>query len=282
VWDAVAYRFTRFDSEGGLAGVRTVDLAAIAKVVDPPLYPGTMEPLPDGGLLVRLIDKGSSKTSATKEFSVPSSVFRRRSGALRVSADLSIVDTLMFFGDIEEVGVEAPWGPWAVPPPQARRTWITHRGNPPRICIGDQEAPEIRCFDPEGASTLLRWTSNPTPPTRAELESWREATVLAFGQKISEADALEVLDQVPVPELRPDYSQITLDAAGNLWVELGPGTREASPTVEHLVFDPQGALLGTVALPSLKVLEIGHDYVMGVHYDEYNVEHLRVYEIQKE
>ena len=272
VWDAAAYRITRFDPAGGLAGVETVDLGRIAKAIEPPLYPGTVEPLQDGGLLVRLVEK---------RLKFPSGMSRQRSGALRVSEDLSVIDTLTFFGDIEQFSVDAPWGRMPVPPPQAKRTRITHQGIPPRICIGDQAGPEIACFGPGDSRTLLRWSSEPSPVTREEIASWREASIRLYGQKMSEVEVSRMLDQLPSPELRPHYSQLTLDLVGNLWVELGPSVEAASHSVDYLVFDPAGVQLGVVALPPIQLLEIGDDYVMGVYNDEFEIEYLQVYQIRK-
>ena len=274
VWDRALFRITRFDPEGGLAGVQTVDLGTIAKAIEAPLYPGAMEPLLDGGLLVRLVEKGGKDT--------PSGFFRQRSGALRVSEDYSIIDTLMFFGDLEQMSVDAPWGQMPVAPPHAKRSWITHQGSPSKICIGDQEGPEIACFSPDGDRTLLRWTSDPTPLTREEIAAWREASIRLYELKLGEDEILGILDQLPIPAVRPDYSQIILDRPGNLWVELGPTTMGASPSVDYLVFEPAGALLGVVALPPIQVLEIGDEYVLGVHHGELDVEYLQVYEIRKQ
>jgi hypothetical protein len=274
VWDNSLFRITRFDPQGDLAEVQTLDLATIAKAVEPPLYPGRVEPLADGRILVRLIEK-SGKAN-------PSGRFRQRSGALRVSADYSVIDTLMFFGDIEQISVDAPWGQFPVAPPHAKRTWITHQGDPSRVCVGDQEGPEIVCFGPEGNRTVLRWDSEPTPPpTREEIVAWREANVRLMEQKLSEDEVLRMLDQVPMPAARPDYAQITLDRLENLWVELGPATRSSTSSVDYLVFDTVGALLGVVPLPPIQILEIGEDYVLGIHQDEFEVEYLQVYEIRK-
>ncbi len=272
VWDQSLFRITRFDPQGGLAGVRTVDLGTIANAVEPPLFPGTLEPLRDGGLLVRLIEKRKD---------LPTGIFRQPSGALRVSEDLSKTDTLMFFGDLEQISVEAPFGRWPIPAPLGRRSWITHQGSPSRICIGDQEAPQIVCFGPGGSRTFLRWSRERTPVTKEEVAEWRGEMVRLHGQKMSEDEVLRMLDQVPVPAVRPDYSRITLDRLGNLWVEVGPAAQGTAPGVDHLVFDPEGALLGVVHVPPIQILEIGEDYVLGVHHDEFEVEYLQLFEIRR-
>lgn len=284
VWDQPAYRITRFDPDGELARVLTVDLGNVAKVVEPPTYPGQMEPLLDGTLLVRLVEKAFVEKAGKGGGLVmryPEGSFRRSSGAMRVSPDLTKVDTLMFFGDVEQVTVEAPWGPWALAPAAPRQSFVSHWGEPPRICIGDSRNPEVSCFGPEGKRRSLRWTSDRRPVTEEEVAAWREANVRDLGEKIDENQVREVLAQVPVPTERPPFSGILLDQVGNLWVELGPSRERGSRSADHLVFDPSGALLGSVALPSVRVMEIGADYVMGVVLDELEVQHLQIFRLQK-
>ncbi len=291
VWDQALLRVTRFDRDGELAEIRAVDWgrlfnrlgmepaagkAAVAKkgeAIVYGLFPGPMEPLGDGSLLVRLVGK-------TDE--VPSEGYhRRKSGALRISSDFSSVDTLMFFGDTEQFAVDAPWGQYAVVPPSAKRTRIAHGGRPPKICIGEQEGPEIVCFESDGGRTLMRWTIEPPTLTDAEVAQWREEMVQEYDLKLSRDQVLEVLDQVPIPPRRPPYSQIILDAGGHLWAELGPATGNRRGSTDFLVFDLRGVLLGTVALPPMRVLEIGPDYVLGVLVDELGIEYVRVHELDR-
>ena len=273
VWDGRLLRLTRFDEMGGLSGVETPDLGTISKAVDPPLYPGSVEPLSDGGFLVRLLEKSGK--------SVPPGNSRARSGALRVAGDLGSIDTLMFFGDTAKITVDAPFGPFQVAPPLATGPGLTHEGNPPRICIGEGTDPQIRCIGPDGETTLIRWVSEPRPVNEQEISKWRESNLDLLAQKLLENDVLRMLEQVPMPSVRPHYSQITLDQEGNLWVSLGPTERSSSPSEDYLVFDPAGSLLGVTALPPVRILEIGHDYVLGVYRDDLEVEYVHLYELRK-
>lgn len=273
VWDDAYYRITRFDSAGAFVGVQSVDRGRIAKAIEPPLYPGTAVLLRDGEILVRLIEK-------TRDFAP--GMFRPRSGALRVTADLSRIDTLMFFGGIEQVYVRAPWGQTPVVPAFAKRTLITVQATQSRACIGDQEGPEVACFGPDASRAVLRWTSEPAPVTEQEVATWHDTTIALYTQKMSEDVARQVLAQVIVPTVRPHYSRLMLDRVGNLWVERGPVNGAAQGSVDYIVFDRAGVLLGIVALPTIEVLEIGDDYVMGVYRDELEVEYLQVHEIVKQ
>jgi hypothetical protein len=198
-----------------------------------------------------------------------------------VSIDGLHVDTLMFFGDVEQETVRVPWGATPIVPPAARQTTIAVQPTVSRVCVGDQQGPEIRCFGPGDARTVIRWMSEPTAITGNEVNAWREATIALYAQKLTETDVTSMLDQVTVPETRPHYGQIVLDRVGNVWVRLGPSTGTASETADYLVFDPTGTLLGTVVVPAARVLEIGDDYVMGIYRDELEVEYLHVYELMK-
>ncbi len=91
----------------------------------------------------------------------------------------------------------------------------------------------------------------------------------------------QLIDQVPLPTVRPFFTQIILDHDGNLWVKLGPAADSDSPEDRYLIFDEHSTIRGSLRLPSLRVLEIGSDYVVGVREDEYGVEYLLEYDILK-
>ena len=278
VWDDQAYRITRFDSAGNFAGVHSFSRERIAVAVDAPLYPGAGTLLAEGELLVRLIEKNEKSQDS------PSTVrFRPKSGALRVSTDRSPIDTVMFFGDVEQVLVEAPWGPQAVVPPLARHTSIAVQPTEARTCIGDQTAAEVRCFDPDGAMTMVRWEAQQIPVRGDEREigTWRDETRQLYEQKLSQAEVRELISQIPVPTERPPYSELMLDEYGNLWVERGPTISGGSEVTEYLVFDRAGKLLGPVMVPPVRVLEIGVDYLIAAHQDELEIQYLQVFEIEK-
>jgi hypothetical protein len=71
------------------------------------------------------------------------------------------------------------------------------------------------------------------------------------------------------------------DPDGNLWVlaYTRPGDERRSWTV----FAPEGRALGTVETPpGLRIMEIGADYVLGVWRDDLDVEHVRMYRLDRE
>jgi hypothetical protein len=281
VWDDALARVTRFDPAGNLVDMRTVDRGKIAKAVEPPMYPAAGRLLPDGDLLVRLTEKVLVKQASKSGKQGASDEKRARSGALRVSADYARIDTLMFFGDAEQVAVSAPWGEWRIAPPRAKTTVMAVQGSESRVCIGDQKETEISCFGPDASRTSIRWSPRQVMLTEADVNKWRDTTVADLAGKLSESEVLGLLDQVIVPAVRPPFSAIMLDAAGNLWVEQGPSSKSGMASTDYLVFDRAGVFLGPVVLPQIQVLDIGDDYVIGVYEDELEVEYLQVFEIVK-
>jgi len=275
VWDDAAYRLTRFDSAGNFIDVRTFSREKIAKAISPPLYPGSAQLLNSSEILVRLIEKGKDDPAKDR--------FRGRSGALRVSFDTAVIDTVAWFGDVEQVLVDAPWGRQPVVPPLARNTSIAVHPGGGSLCVGDQNGPEVRCFEVDSRSTSVQWAANPLPVREVDpdVALWREATVELYESKLTAGEARRLVDQVPIPVVRPEYSRLILDSEGNLWVERGPGGRGSERGVAYLVFDPAGGLLGALVMPPMRVLEIGSDYVLGVVRDELEVQSLQVLKIEK-
>ncbi len=86
--------------------------------------------------------------------------------------------------------------------------------------------------------------------------------------------------EIPFPEAVPAYHDIQVDADGNLWVQEYP----EPGAVQHrwTVFDAEGVMLGEVRTPaSLRIYQIGADFVLGRWTDDLDIEHVRLYEIRK-
>jgi hypothetical protein len=89
-----------------------------------------------------------------------------------------------------------------------------------------------------------------------------------------------MLSEMPVPSTRPAFGALALDPDGNLWV--AESVVSSDDPRGWIVFAPDGHMLGTITTPSgLNVLDIGRDYVLGVARDALDVEHVRLYLIDK-
>jgi len=298
VWDSALNRLTRFGPTAELVDVRPLDRRDYAGAVDPPLYAGAVSLLPDGELLVRLSEKGavggkggggkpakanSSPGAGAMESPPAEGRFRRRSGLLRVSHDTREVDTLKFFGDVEQRMVaSSSWGVLPLEPAFARRTLLAIHPAVPLTCLGEQEHPEIWCFGPaRDVRRVIRWPASAMPLADAELAAWRDSAAQVLARKLPREDAMRLAMELTDATERPIHGSLVLARDGSLWVEHGPtgGARGASS--DYFVFDSTGALLGTITVPLARILEIGADYVLGVQRDDMEVEYVRVHELRK-
>lgn len=99
------------------------------------------------------------------------------------------------------------------------------------------------------------------------------------------------------PESYPSYAQLVVDAHGSLWVKEYPEVRDPLSSwrlasvyggfvqeggARWAVVDSNGIVLQRLRTPAgLFVLEIGHDYVLGVARDELGVETVHVYGLNR-
>lgn len=87
----------------------------------------------------------------------------------------------------------------------------------------------------------------------------------------------EISDYVLSDQL-PAYSRVLVDDEGAIWVERGA---ELAPVVTYDVFDTDGAFLGEVGLPRLRLFQIGEAFVAGVSQDEVGVERVEVLRLRR-
>lgn len=88
------------------------------------------------------------------------------------------------------------------------------------------------------------------------------------------------LADMPYPERYPAFDAMMVDPDGDLWVR--PFHVPGSDPPPWWVFDPQGELLGSVAIPEgIEVLEIGGDYLLGLAADALGVQRVELYPLIK-
>jgi hypothetical protein len=152
---------------------------------------------------------------------------------------------------------------------------------PDRVYAGSAESYEVEVYHPGlGLERLIRVSVPPGAVTPAMVEALRREQL---GESPNEEHRRSVerrFAQFEAPEFLPSYNGFRLDAAGVLWVEeyLAPGEDEP----RWQLFDGEGRWLTTVAMPArFRVLEIGEDYLLGVWRDEFDVEYLRLYGLER-
>ncbi len=88
------------------------------------------------------------------------------------------------------------------------------------------------------------------------------------------------LESMAVPDTRPAYGRLLVDADGDLWA--AEYSRYPFPPAQWTVFDPDGRLLGTVDTPErFDLQQVGPDWVLGVWRDPLGVEYVRRYPLMK-
>ena len=148
------------------------------------------------------------------------------------------------------------------------------------IFVATGETPEVRTYGFDGAPRrILRAPSRDLRITDEDLDRFRQAQMEPVPDHLRPAAERELLE-MPMPERFPATSELLLDADGNLWMR--HFTRPGEPKPRWGIFSLEGRYLGELETPEgVRVLEIGTDYLLGLHRDELNVERARVYSLQK-
>ena len=155
---------------------------------------------------------------------------------------------------------------------------------PDGFFYGSSDRFEIGRYDEAGKLLrLVRAPHSPRPVTPADVERFKEIR-LQVAQDPRRAQVRGLIEKslaaMPFPETMPAHGEIRADPAGGLWVS--DYRLSADDPGRWTVFDPEGRMLGTVATPArFRVFEIGTDYVLGVWADDMDVEHVRLFTLEK-
>lgn len=113
-----------------------------------------------------------------------------------------------------------------------------------------------RVTETDRTAVREQWLENARSGARAEIER-------LFGT-------------LPLPERMGAHTDLVVDAAGRIWVELPFSPVDTQR--QWLVLDGEGRVLATAALPpDLDVAAIGSDWIAGIARDEMSVEYVRLY-----
>lgn len=149
-----------------------------------------------------------------------------------------------------------------------------------RLVQSSQEQWEIGVYDPDG--TLRRLIRRPDVDLAVDPASY----AALVDDRVSSAPdparpGLRVLyEEMPRAGDRAPFTDFLVDSEGFLWVRdfvYGPDA------VEWSVFEPQGAWLGVVRFPDgFRPTQILEDRVTGVWTDDLEVEHARLYPLERD
>jgi hypothetical protein len=265
VFDFGARRFTVLSADGGPA--RTWSIGGALSAV------GAVGRLGDGSFVVREFWGSGSHSGEVR-----SGLGRDPAAVAHYSSDGLRFDTIGVFPG-REVYIGSEEGRAVMSAPLfARGTSAAVSDD--EIFIGDQEAFEVGLHSPDGAlRRSIRLSGVDLRISRTDID-------LAIEQQLagqpSERQAMirSHFENMDVPETKPAYGRLMVDAEENLWV--GEYVPYPYQPAAWRVFAVDGSLLGTVRVPErFQVHQIGDDWMLGVWLDEVDVEHVRLYRIDK-
>ena len=140
---------------------------------------------------------------------------------------------------------------------------------------------EIEAYDPTGRLTrLIRLDRDPIPVTAEDGNRYVEEMAAQATTDNRARMIRQQLSQLPLPETFPAFATMMADELGYLWVQ--QQTRPGQDDSGWEIFDPEGVLTARVSLPSrVSPLEIGADYLLGLHWDQLEVEYLHLYRVER-
>lgn len=149
-----------------------------------------------------------------------------------------------------------------------------------RLYVGTADAPEIQIYDREGSLTgVIRWETDDLTVSADHLAAYVD-DALANADDEDERRRVRVMARDHARSEFPPHGSLVTDRAGNLWVQ------ESRPPGEEAewfrVFDPEGRQVARVALPDrVQPLEIGNDYLLGRRLDDFDIEYIDLYRIER-
>lgn len=163
------------------------------------------------------------------------------------------------------------FGPWGKFGPAGTAFWY-----------GPGDRFDIRLVDLEGVTTrMVRLDLPPRPVTDADVDGFRDRLLERSKGTREERFAQEMAENIEAADVFPPHDELLVDDLGNLWVQEFQPWDLRVPRTWH-VFDPNGRYLGPLTTPSgFFLYQVRDHHAIGRWNDEFDVEHVRVYRIEK-
>ncbi|MGD8280999.1 MAG: hypothetical protein PVF69_07575 [Gemmatimonadota bacterium] len=265
VWDIRQQRITTMSSDGTLLGSFRLERGQAASGFGPVTH------LADGTYLVPLRDLGDLDMESTSG--------RATQVLLRASAHGEIFDTMAMLAGEEMTVVRGQRAATILPTPAGRKPlWATGTDRVYTAWNGEYRI-VARTLAGDPAMVILA-PGLGRPLERGAFDAAKRAWLDECPDERCRRWYARIFEVVEPPDAWPAFSDLRVDALGDLWVaeyEL----QAAAPSAWH-VFSARGELLGHVAVPAgLEIHEIGEDYLLGVEENELDVPFVRRYALMR-
>jgi hypothetical protein len=149
------------------------------------------------------------------------------------------------------------------------------------VWFGDTATDTIVRIDvATGARKTIKLLDPAAPVTRAMVDAAR-ARDLAAARSPKERELVEVeYAAANVPPRLPAFEALVPGTAGELWVQIPAASRSAP--ARYLVLSASGSAIARVAVPAgFRAMDIGRDYVVGLHQDADGVEAVQTFALTR-
>jgi hypothetical protein len=271
-FDARLNRLSFFDSEGTYG--RSFLLRPMENWLNP-LYYGIFA---DGTVLVRMARPGMYPLGHSR---IAQPIFR-------YAVDGTTADSLTAYPELEvftePIGSS---GRWFFNPPFARSTHTIVRGD--HYYVADNASYEIRVYSASGVlERIVRKAHAPLQITPRDVAYVHDQWAALSDDPAWPPRLNAVFGKLSIPETMPAYGWnvlfkghwVQLDDLRHLWVL--EYNRPGDSSYRWNVFGPEGTWLGTVPVPRpIEPLHIGDDFVLALWKDDFDVEHIQLYDLIK-
>lgn len=247
-----------------------------------PWFPGMLGiTLSDGSLLLDTYEFGSYGNTLENWAARGTEDFLRPAGVLeRVSRDGADADTLgLILGErwFKRGTLRQDFAMHALPftPIGLVAASLDH------LYVGHTERPEVMAYSAQGVLTsIIRWHVEPVPVTRADRSAFEEEVIDSRRNANVLPHYRRWLAEVEYPATKAAFDGLVAEAGGRLWVKGAPVAGAALD--RWFIFDPDGAVIAQVAIPSdVELLHVDGTDVLVKWTDELDVEFVRSFALER-
>ncbi len=179
---------------------------------------------------------------------------------------------------------------WALYPWSRRSSWVVSGS---RVILSTAKDTEFQVWDLDhGLVKLVRWTGGRPRVTAADRNQYERVRDRFLARRADLARLMPPFGEIHVPDLKPALLDMFRDDQGNVWVQEYPfwyggwgggwENRRGADPVTWTVFAPSGRMLGSVKVPAeIELLAIHRYHVVALWKDDLQVEHVRLYRLNK-